>query len=130
MKWTESLLKPNCSHILLLKVNTFWSYIASTFILILIYFLFYHRPFLGPRSLPLQKGRKEKKRPSLTSFDNISYPSPLQFRTSMHPSPPQTILLITLAAPFDYYYTVFILLALPCISFFLLVIFHLLRFFL
>lgn len=96
----------------------------------LIYFLFYHRPFLGPRSLPLQRGRKEKKRPSLTSFDNIAYPSPLQFRTSMHPSPPQTILLITLAAPFDYYYTVFILLALPCISFFLLVIFHLLRFFL
>ena len=73
-----------------------------------------------------KRGRKEKK-PSLTSFDNISYPSPLQFRTFIH-SPQQSILLITLAAPFDYYYTVFLLVALPYISF--LVIFHLLKFFL
>lgn len=89
MKWTESLLKPNCSHILLLKVNTFWSYIASTFILILIYFLFYHRPFLGPRSLPFTERKKREKKaffdqfwqhilPLPTSISNIyaSLPSP------------------------------------------------------
>lgn len=66
--------------------------------------------FLWPRSLPLKKERKEIKKPSLTSFDNISEPP----FSNIHPSlSPSTILLITLAAPFDYYYTVFPLLALP-----------------